>query len=193
MRKAIILLSFLLSTGVSNAQFYKSFLPSGDFTDSLAKVVSEFRNNFKIIQGEALSMGEDAEIYNSRLGLPGSVNCMIYRYHSVKDSAASWQALMYKGDNYKDAVKSYKNTVRLVKKSKLLPTDRIGMQFHGDMEEPSKDLGFTVTMLPAKSSDPFYDKFVAEIELLTFYDRWEVHLNLHNKRKDTEGAVGYNE
>lgn len=191
MKKVFILIFLLSAAGVSKSQFYKSFMPSGAFTDSLGAVVGDFRHNFHNLQGERLLSGDDREIYRSAAGLPGSIDCIIYRYHSVMDSAAGWQAVMYRGDDYKEAIKMYKNTFRLVKKARLYNADRIGMGFTGEMDEPNENLRFAVSTLYAKSSDRVYDKFVAEIEIVTVYSGFEVHLNLHNKRDDKEGPVGY--
>lgn len=191
MVKKIVFLFFVVNTSVANAQFYKAFLPSVNFTDSLARVVTNFRSNFRHIQGKRLESGNHADIFQSKAGIPGSQNCIIYRYHSVIDSSASWQAVMYSGESYKEALRAYKNTYRLLKRAKLLPTDQIGMEFHGEMDEPKEGVSFAQTVLQAHSSDPFYNKFVAETELVNFYDKWEVHLNLHNKTNDNGGQTIY--
>lgn len=185
MKRLIILFIIIFNAGVANAQFYKALLPSRNFTDSLARVVTDFRSNFRHIEGQRLQEGYDADIFKSIASVPGSFDCTIYRYHSIKDSSASWQGIMYRGENYKEALKAYKNTYRLLKRAKLLPTDQIGMEFYGEMDEPKEGVTFAQTVLRAHSSDPFYNKFVAETELVSFYDKWEVHLNLHNKTDDT--------
>ena len=183
MLKKSIIIIFVLNCGVAHAQFYKALMPSANFSDSLARIVTDFRSNFRHIQGQRLQSGNDADIFQSTATVPGSFECTIYRYHSVKDSSASWQGVMYRGDNYKEAVRAYKTTYRFLKRAKLLPTDQIGMEFHGDMDEPKEDVRFAQTVLQAHSSDPFYKEFVAETELVNFYDKWEVHLSLHNKTK----------
>jgi len=191
MKKIIVIsIFFLFTSEVSNAQFYKSFLPSGAFSDSLALVVGDFTHNFMQIQGDSLSSGNEVGVFNSKLGIPGSISCIIYRSNSYYDTTASWQAIMYRGSKYKEAVKIYKNTFRLVKKSRLRWLDKVGMDFTGEMEEPSVDVGFAVSTLRPEFPEPHYIKFTAEIELVSSYEGWEVRLNLQNKRDDMEGKTG---
>lgn len=72
----------------------------------------------------SLSNETDRDSYQSVITLPGSLKCMIYRYHSIEDTLASWHALMYKGENFEEAAKIYKNTFRSVKKSSLLVNNK---------------------------------------------------------------------
>ena len=184
-RSSLIAFAFIIGIHC-NAQFYKSFFPSGAFTDSLTKVVLDFRFNYKAVQGEALPSQNGAEVYRSKVKLPGAEHCIIYRFHSLEDTTASWQAIMYTGDNYKEAVKIYKNTFRLVKKSQMRWTDRSPISFSGELQEPDESVRFTVSKLKPRLIDMAYRDFYAEVELTGTFDSWEVHLNLHNRRNDME-------
>src|SRR5512141_152428 len=108
-----------LLCSICNAQFYKAILPSQAFTDSLGKIVSSFRNNYYSIQGDIMSAQPDVDTYESKAAVPGTERSMLLRFHSVEDTTASWQAIMYAGDDYKEAAKIYKNTFRLVNKAHL--------------------------------------------------------------------------
>ena len=170
----------------AHAQFYKSILPSPQFNDSLTKIVIDFRNNFKKIPGKELTPQIGIEVYQSQIGLPGAVHCVIYRYHSKLDTTASWQAIMYDGDDYEEAIKVYKSTCRLVNKSRIKWIDRSIASFIGNMEKPDGNISFANTMLQLNVSDPRYKNFYAEIEMESGSNGWEVHLNLHNKKDDME-------
>lgn len=185
MRKQFLLLIFLLgSVASSHAQFYKTLLPSAEFSGALEKVVSDFRYNFKHIISDTLSPLGESETYRSSVKLPGSIECLIYKFHSVKDTTASWQAVMYEGDDYKEAVKTYKNTFRLVSKSKIQLIDKSVIGFGGDLQEPTENVRFTVSTLHLNSPDFRYNKFRGEVELLSTFDGWKVHVNLHNAKAD---------
>jgi hypothetical protein len=169
----------------ANAQFYKSVLPSGAFTDSLQLVVADYQQNFYSIQSESLSQEGDVDIYKSLKAIPGAGDCFIYRFHSIEDTTASWQAIMYKGEDYKDAVKAYKNCFRLIKKSNLKISDNT-MKFDGDLEEPVSSVKFTVSSLKPITALKAYKNFYAEVELVQVYFEWEVRLNLLSRKKDME-------
>lgn len=186
MRKTLFAFSFLLVYATSTkAQFYKSFLPFPAFTDSLQKVVSAFSNNYYSIQGNVLSTQEDGDTYESMINVPGAKNSLIYRFHSERDTTASWQAIMYKGEDFKEATKIYKNTFRYVSKAHL-NVGGFTISFAGMMEEPSESLRFTASILKAVSGNNDYKKFVAEVEMINSFTGWEVHLNLHSKKDDMD-------
>ncbi len=185
MRKLTLVCCMFAASLFANAQFYKSILPSGAFTDSLQLVVADYQLNFYSIQSESLSKNGDVDIYKSLKAVPGAGECFIYRFHSVEDTTASWQAVMYKGEDYKEAVKAYKNCFRLIKKSNLKISDNT-MKFEGELQEPVSSVKFTVSSLKPLTSLKAYKNFYAEVELVQIYFEWQVRLNLHSRKGDTE-------
>lgn len=185
MRKILIATALLLFVSAqSDAQFYKSFLPSPGFTSALQKIVLDFRLDYKTIQGDArLSQGE-VETYESTVVLPGALSCTIYRFHSKRDTTASWQGIMYQGDNYEDAVKAYKNLYRMVHKSQLRWIDRSAVGFKGELRDPKQGLSFAQTTLTLDVTDRRYASFVADIELSGGIAEWTVSLYLHSRQDD---------
>lgn len=185
MRKLTLGGCMVAASFFANAQFYKSVLPSGAFTDSLQIVVADYQQNFFSLQSENISELSDVDIYKSNKSIPGAKECFVFRFHSVEDTTASWQAIMFKGEDYKEAVKAYKNCFRLVRKSHL----KIGentLKFEGDMVEPEPSLKFTVSSLRPITVLKAYDHFYAEVELVQVYFEWEVRLNLHSRKPDAE-------
>src|SRR6187399_3214275 len=120
--KNILLLPlvFILSLANSQAQFSKLKPAVQDtFSIALGKVALDFKRDYKGIQGIPLPPQGDMEVFKSKVTLPGALHCVIYRFHSGVDSTSSWQAVMYEGEDYKEAAKSYKETCRKVKKSRI--------------------------------------------------------------------------
>lgn len=186
MRKTLFAFAFLLlCTTATKAQFYKSFLTSPAFTDSLQKIVTAFSDNYYSIQGNVINTQEDADTYQSVINVPGAKNSLIYRFHSERDTTASWQGMMYKGEDFKEAAKIYKNTFRYINKAHL-NTGGFTISFAGNMEEPNESLRFTASVLKAVSGNNDYKKFVAEVEMVNSFTGWEVHLNLHSKKDDMD-------
>ena len=181
-----LLLLFLCALQFTEAQFYKPFKSSDAFSDSLAVIVQDFKKNFSTIEGKQLPSQGEMDVYRSKVTIPGATHCAIYRFHSVEDTTASWQAIMYEGDSYENAVKIYKNTYHQLIKSKMKWVDKSIISFMGNMEVPDDNIRFTVTQLRLNIIDIPYRSFFGEIELTNTYDGWEVHLNLHNKKNDAE-------
>jgi hypothetical protein len=182
-KKVTTLLVLLFATTISFGQFYKSFLPSPEFNSALEKIILDFREDYKSIQGELVDSQGEMETYESSVKLPGVSECKILRFHSVQDTTASWQAIIYNGENYKEAVKAYENTFRLVKKSTIRWIDRSSVSFSGELKAPREELRFTTSTLFLNVADNRYENFQAEIELQTTYTGYQVQLNLSKKVK----------
>lgn len=178
----IISLAFANTT---TAQFYKSLLPSPAFSDSINNIVLNFNSNYYYIQGAVFSSQDDVDIYHSTSSIPGALECFIYRFHSMQDTTASLQAVMYKGEDYKEAAKIYRNTYRLVNKTRL-KMNEASADFVGIMEEPNESLRFASSLLRTTINNRVYKNFVAEVELVNNFMDWEVKLNLHSKKDDKE-------
>lgn len=170
----------------SQAQFYKSIFPSPEFNNALEKIVRDFKYNYENIVGELLESQGEVDTYETTIELPGASDCIIYKFHSGKDTTASWQGVLYNGDDYNEAVKAYRNTFRMINKSKLHLVDRTVIGFVGDLQEPSELIRFAMSTLKLAISDNRYKRFNAEVELVTNYNGWRVNVNFHNKKPDDE-------
>ena len=168
------------------AQFYKTIRPAASFSDSLAIVVQDFKYNFKNIEGKQLPDQQEMEVFQSTATVPGALHCIISRFHSTIDTTAAWQAIMYEGDSYDEAVKVYKETYKQMKKTKMKWVDKSIISFVGDMEVPDENLRFTVTSMRLNIIDRPYRSFFGELEMTYTYEGWSVHLNLLSKKNDAE-------
>lgn len=186
-----VLLCAITSAGFS--QPWKSLLPSPEFTKALETIVLDFRLDYRNIQGGIIDSLGQVETYESAVKLPGTEVCRVLRFHSALDTTACWQAIVYSGDDYKQAVRAYENVVRLVKKSNIRWIDRSIVKFKGELVSPREDIRFTTSTLFLTLEDERYQDFQAEIELVaTHLDRWEVQLNL-SKKTDVLARSGFND
>ncbi|MEO6489914.1 MAG: hypothetical protein ABIO04_08260 [Ferruginibacter sp.] len=185
--RRILLVSICLFVGnILKAQLTKVIPASAAFADSLSRVAQDFRYNYYNIQSELIISQNDMETFQSNISLPGSKNCLIYRFHSTVDTTAAWQATMYQGESYRDALKAYKNTCRQVERSKLHLGSSIA-GFTGRMDEPDPNVRFVSSEFKLNSKEEAFSLFYAEVEMiLTGMEEWEVHLNLHNKKDDED-------
>lgn len=177
--------AMLLLMSAANAQFYKKILPGNNISSAVASISENFQNNYYSIQGEELPADEGREIYRSNIVIPGASQAVIYRFHSKEDTTASFQATMYEGESFKEAVKIYKQTFRQVKGTKF----NAGIQkisFDGSMEEPTETLRFTSSQLRPDVTGGAYKNFIAEVEIINSIEGWKVQLNLHSRKGDTE-------
>ncbi len=177
--------AFTMFLHLSQAQLLQKVFPASTFSDSLSKVVENYQHNYLDIQGLALQPDEDRNIFASTVGLPGAGSCVIFRFHSRQDTTASWQALLYEGEDFKDASKAYKNAIKYIKQTKF----KVGLRkisFDGEVVSPSENLRFTTSIFKPTEYTDSYKNFVAEVEMLNSMEGWIVRLNLHSRKEDTE-------
>lgn len=190
MKKTLLLTCLCFVFIHTKAQIFKPATSTANyFSDSLTNIVVDFAFNFKNIQGESLPGEVDADVFQSKIGLPGAQGCMIKRYHSVLDNTASWQCTMYSGDSYEEAAAAYKKVFSQVKHARLKGIGSSAANFEGEMEKADENVRFAVSSLRMKTTDWHYANLVADVELTSSYGGWEVHLNLYYKSRDTDGPT----
>jgi hypothetical protein len=174
---------------ICKAQLGKPVKQEGAFSTSLSAIVIDFKNNFLHIQSNELAGASATNTYTSTICLPDALHCTIERYSSEEDKSANWQALLFAGENYQDALRIYKNVFKLVRTSVISGIDDKPVGFIGAMEKPDENIRFTVSTLRLSALDKRYKDFIASIELNNNIQGWEVTLNLYRKKADTEGNM----
>ncbi len=175
----------LLFASSTQAQLLSKVLPPSPFSQTVSTVVENFPNNYHQIQGDALPADEDRDIFLSTISMPGTSKCVIYRFHSEQDTSASWQAVLYTGEDYKEALKIYKSSFRQIKQTKFT-VGITKVSFEGEFEAPNEALRFNSSVLRPSMQEGVYKNFIAEVELLNSIEGWTVQLSLHSRKEDTE-------
>ncbi len=171
----------------SSAQLIKPSPASAAFAEKLGIVVKSFQDNYYKVQGELISSQNNVDLFQSAISLPGSQQCVIFRFHSTEDSSASWQAGMYQGTAYNEAVRIYKSTCRQVDKAIVNIPGKGSLRFSGKTENPGSTVRFVSSVYTFKTKDELYKHLYAEVELVNpSFDQWEVHLNIQSKQVDDD-------
>ncbi len=182
MRKLLTLSIAMLLIQLSSTAQIKN-LPPNQFSVTVARVVENYQTNYGNIQGAALPPDDGRDVFQSTISLPGATQCVIYRFHSVEDTTASWQAILYSGEDFKEAAKVYKNTFRQLKQAKFKEGSTQN-SLEGEMVAPRESLRFTTSILRPAVESPIYKNFIAEVEMINTLDGWTVQLNLHSRKDD---------
>ncbi len=185
MKKALFLFVVIFTCMQITAQTIKPAKPlNADalFSEALSKVVQDFTFNFVNIQGARMPAEVDADTYRSKICMPAALGCKIMRYHSVEDKSASWQAVLYAGENFEEALKVYKKAFTQVKKTAVKNIGVSTAGFDGKLDAVDENVGFAVSSLRLKTTDSHYKNLVAEIEMVSGYTGWEVQLNVYTKK-----------
>jgi len=114
--------------------------------------------------------------------VPNALGCKIMRYRSAQDKTANWQAGLYEGDNFDEALKLYKKVFSQVKKAAVKGVATSAAGFDGKLEAVDENVGFAVSTLRLKTTNKTYKDMVAEVEIASNNINWEVRLNVYTKK-----------
>lgn len=155
------------------------------FSKAMEAVLHDFTGNFRNISGELILQQAETDNYTSLVQLPGATECVITRYHSLEDSTASWQAKMYRNEDFALAAKQYKEYYNRLKSCYLTLKDGSSIYLKGVWTEPSDDKKFSVCTFKLNTTDLRYNELQVDLEILFELQEWVININVSNKKKDT--------
>lgn len=164
------------------------------FSIAIDSILRDFPNNLRNITGELVLAQGEFENYASMVELPGAENCTITRWHSIDDTTASWQAQMFKSDDFGEASKQYHELFRRLQRCYLKLVDGSIIYLNGDWEPAKEEAAFTTSTLRLMTGDWRYREVKIEVELVYLFSDWAVRINIVSKKRDDQvgggGVVG---
>jgi hypothetical protein len=103
----LLLAVMAMLSASAQPKLFERDIPTG-FSKGMETVMGDFPYNYKHILGDLVQTEGDFEQYASAITLPGADSCLNGYYHSALDTTASWQALMFKSEEFEKAAKEYK-------------------------------------------------------------------------------------
>jgi hypothetical protein len=174
----------MLSASAQPKLFEKS-APAG-FYKGIETVLGDFPYNYKHITGDLVQAEGEIEHYASTVTLPGSESCLIGIYHSALDTTASWQALMFRNEDFEKAAKEYKHLYHQLNRCKLKMVDGSVYELSGKYETPAEETDFLISELKIQTADERYRNFKVELEMLYKMDQWVININVVTRKKDSD-------
>jgi hypothetical protein len=148
----LLLAAMVMSLSVQ-AQFKKDNDPSPGFIHAMEAILGDFPYNYRHITGELVEATGDWHQYASKVSLPGAESCMIGVYHSELDTTASWQALMFRSEGFRQAATAYKRLYQQLKQCRLKMVDGSVYYLDGDYEEATENNDFVNGNMVSKKKD----------------------------------------
>ncbi|HEY4112356.1 hypothetical protein [Puia sp.] len=149
-------------------------------------VLRDFPHNLVHLTGELVLAQGDVENYASIVVLPDAENCTISRYHSKRDTTASWQAKMYTGDDFDKAAGQYRDLFKKLQGCYITLADGTVVGLQGRWEPAKESAAFTTSTFRVPTGDWRYREVKVELELVYLLADWAVHINIVSKRPDDE-------
>ena len=156
------------------------------FPIAIDAVLKDFPNNLRNITGELVMAQGEIENYASIVEVPDAENCIITRYHSIRDTTASWQAKMYGGDDFDKAARKYHELYQQLQTCYISLADGNIVYLKGKWEPAKDGAAFTTSTFTLPIDDWRYSEVKIELELVYLLADWTVHINIVSKKRDDE-------
>lgn len=157
-----------------------------EFPVAIDAILRDFRFNLRHITGELLLAQGEFENYVSLIAVPDAENCIVSKYHSTEDTTASWQARMFSGGEYGEAVRRYQSLYRQLQTCYVKLADSSVFYLEGVWEPAREGVAFTTSTLRLRTGDPQYKEVKVELELVYQLADWAVNINIVSKKRDDE-------
>jgi hypothetical protein len=157
-----------------------------DLPTVIDAVLQDSPNNLRHISGELVMAQGEFENYASVVTPPDAENCIVTRWHSQKDTTASWQAKLFTADDYATAEKHYHRLYTQLKACHMTLADSSLILLEGNWSPAKEDAAFTTSTLRLKTDDWRYREVRIDIELVYQLANWAVQLNIVSKKSDEE-------
>jgi hypothetical protein len=157
-----------------------------DFPEVINAVLADFPSNLRHIAGDLVLAQGEFEDYASLVVMPGAASCTVTRWHSWEDSTASWQAKMFRSDDFAMAAGEYHALFQKLQHCYVRLVDGSIINLTGDWESPKDGVPFATCTLRLATGDERYKEVMVQLELAYQLADWAVNINIVSKRPDDE-------
>ena len=157
-----------------------------EFPEVINAVLADFPSNLRHIAGDLVLAQGEFEDYASLVVMPEATSCTVTRWHSSEDTTASWQAKMFRSDDFASAAGQYRALFQKLQHCYVRLVDGSIVNLTGDWESPKEGVSFATSTLRLATGDYRYKEVKIELELAYQLADWAVNINIVSKRPDDE-------
>ena len=163
-------------------------LPNG-VRPAVEKVLTAYTENFKTIQGDTLSVTSNTAVFTSIVKPEGAVECTLTKYLNGSIPDYSWQATMFKSDDFAAASKKYTTCYQQLK-NMMLRTTAGNFKMDGDYQQPNETKNFYSCVFTPDTDDPAVSRLRLEILLEGDMTEWTLSILVYDQvHDDKEGSM----
>ena len=185
MKKIMFAFVALLVAAAASAQTRFTSVREESFSKVMETVVHDFPKNFRSITGDLLVEQPETDDYASLVLLPGSSECVITRYHSMEDTTASWQAKMFRSEDFKEASQQYNELYKKLKNCYLRLVDGSIVYMNAEWEAPTEEKPFVMSTFRLDCGDERYKEMKIDLEMVYQFPEWVININVSGKKDDS--------
>ena len=182
MRKIFFTLTILQSITGSTQPLVPLKKSPNTLKPVVEQVARDFYQNFNSIKGDTINQSEETIEFASRIAPADAISTSITKY--LQPYSYTWEATMFKTENYEEAVEKYKIYYRQLNGSKLTFYDKTSYNLSGRYDAPDEDRAFASSILQLNPSNNDLQFFKVEIGLSYSLPEWTVKVMIYEKIAD---------
>src|SRR6185312_149649 len=182
MRKIFFTLTILQSITGSTQPLVSLKKSPNTLKPVVEQVARDFYQNFNSIKGDTINQSEETIEFASRIAPADAISTSITKY--LQPYSYTWEATMFKTENYEEAVEKYKIYYRQLNGSKLTFYDKTSYNLSGDYDAPDEGRAFASSILQLNPSNNNLQFFKVEIGLSYSLPEWTVKVMIYEKIAD---------
>ena len=184
--KKLCLLFLLISSLHLTAQNKPLILKvSQTIKAEIGKVVRDYYGHFYNIKGEKISETESTNEYKSKVLLQGALESSITEIKSLHN-VYSWQATMFKTDDFEKAVEKYKQIYNQLNGAGFMMHDKTVWKFKGSYDAPDEGRAFASSILEPDVNEKVLQRLKIEVALNYSMPEWTVKILVYEKISDED-------
>lgn len=171
------------------------YLPSltfaqGVFTNqasaALQKVIGDYPNHFKNIQGDPVNTEAQSTDYASKVLMPGALSAVVTRYSSTGDKSNifSWKCVLSQSEDFGTIAGKYRELYNQLKNSIIKVEGQKPFILNGVYEAPTEEKKFTTTDFYLLPSTGNMKKLKVELTLEYYVTEWEMAILVYDQKEE---------
>ena len=148
---------------------------------AIEKVIRDYPNQFRNIQGSVLQEGQQATNYQSNIQIPGALSCVISKSNFSNRDAMSWKADLYESASFQEMKERYTGLYNQIRNSIIKIEGEKPYILNGQYEVPDqrkRAQSVVFSMLPAVGE---MQKLKVELSLYQQGSVWRVSLLIYDQ------------
>ncbi|MBA4167914.1 MAG: hypothetical protein H0X41_10295 [Chitinophagaceae bacterium] len=153
---------------------------------ALQKVIGDYPNHFKNIQGDVVNTETQSTDYISKVMIPGALSAVVTRYSSTneKNNIYTWKCVVTQSEDFDAISKKYKELYNQLKNSIIKIDGQKPFILNGTYEVPDEEKKFTITDFYLLPSTGNMKKLKVELSLEYYVTEWKMAVIVYDQKEE---------
>lgn len=148
---------------------------------ALQKVIGDYPNRFDNIRGNQIQVHSNAVDFNSKVKIPGAVNCVITQF-KTPDPSASWNCDLYGSPDFEKASARFHDLYNQIRNTIIKIEGEKPFILNGQYETPSGEIKATIIRFHFLPASEAIQGLKVELSL-QYTSEWTILLTVNDQEK----------